>query len=165
MSNEYIVRKDLLVAPILTEQESNKGWRIVYLPGPDDWFKFNLSCNDPLEENRDEEDFLGFALSPRISGGSRLKVEARIQTDSMHLSSVTPLYIREGELKNSPKNPKLMLAGAIIPKQKPRNHVPDRTTQQEATDSITLHFYPGKDNVSHHEVENRILSRLAELGL
>ena len=99
LSNEYVVRKDLLVAPIVPEQESSKGWRSVYLPGPDSWFKFNLSCNDPMKETEKDEDFLGFALGTRIFGGSRLKVEARIETDSVHPSTVTPMYIREGKTK------------------------------------------------------------------
>lgn len=43
----------------------------------------------------------------------------------------------------------LTLLGAIIPKQKPRDHVLDRTTlEEEQADPITVHFYPGKANVN-----------------
>lgn len=80
----------------MTEQESSKGWRSVYLPGPDHWFRFNLSCHDP--ESKADEDFLGYALQASIPGGSRLRVEARIQPNLSDLSRITPMYIREGNV-------------------------------------------------------------------
>ena len=90
------MRKDLLVAPITTEEENRRGWRTVYLPKPNSWFKFNLSCNDPLNEGQEDDDFVGYALTARIQGGRRVRVEARITTVYHHMSSITPLYIREG---------------------------------------------------------------------
>ncbi|KAL8792282.1 MAG: hypothetical protein Q9195_005161 [Heterodermia aff. obscurata] len=132
LSNEFIVRKDLLVAPVTTEEESSKGWRTVYLPGPDSWFKFNLSCNDPVEEKPHYEDFVGYALASKIPGGRRLNVDCRITTAYQHLSDITPMYIREG---------------AIIPKLKPRRYVPDRTGHNvDGPDQLTFHVYPGKNN-------------------
>lgn len=94
LSTEYIVRKDLLVAPILTEQESRRGWRSVYLPGPDHWFRFNLSCEDP--ESKTDEGFFGYALQAIIPGGCRLRAEGRIQPNVTDFSKITPMYIREG---------------------------------------------------------------------
>lgn len=78
----------------MTEKESSKGWRSVYLPGPDHWFRFNLSCHGL--ESEEGEDFLGYALDASIPGGSRLRVEARIQPNVCNLSRITPMYIREG---------------------------------------------------------------------
>lgn len=86
LSNEYIVRKDLLVAPILTEADSTRGWRSVYLPSPDSWFKFNLRCDETI----------GSRLSARLPGGSHIEVAARIDADSSQVVDVTPMYIREG---------------------------------------------------------------------
>ena len=85
-----MVRNDLLVAPILTEQDSAKGWRMVYLPGPDSWFRFNLS----LDESTDN----CHPLSAKERGGSCIKVEARIQQD---MSSITPMFLREGKVEAS----------------------------------------------------------------
>ena len=86
LSNEYVVGRDLLVAPITTEDESHRGWRTVYLPGPDTWFPSNLVIGK-----------LGIALSPRLMGGNAMRVQARIQKDVENLSKVTPMYIREGQ--------------------------------------------------------------------
>ena len=102
MSNEFIVRKDLLVAPITTEEENRRGWRTVYLPGPNSWFKFNLSCNDPLTEGPDDNDFIGCALTTKIQGGCRLRVDAKVTAVYQRLSSITPLYIREGRSRHHP---------------------------------------------------------------
>ena len=52
-----------------------------------------------MKETEKDEDFLGFALGTRIFGGSQLKVEARIQADSVHPSTITPMYIREGKTR------------------------------------------------------------------
>ena len=114
---------------------------------------------DKKEEDENDEDFLGHALCPKLSGGSLLRVEARIQIDSIHLSDLTPMYIREGKGRNLIVLKLLTFVGAIIPKQKPRSHVPDRTTQEEPPDAITLHFYPGKDNVSH-KIQSHLWQRL-----
>ena len=91
------MRKDLLVAPITTVEESSRGWRTVYLPRPDSWFKFNLSCNDVSMENPEDNDFIGYALAARIQGGRRVRVAARITTVYQDLSSIAPMYIREGK--------------------------------------------------------------------
>jgi hypothetical protein len=83
LSNEYIVRNDLLVAPVLKESESQQGWRSVYLPGPDSWFRSNLRWDSP-----------GTALREKFPGGKRIDVATRISKDNFE--DLTPMYIREG---------------------------------------------------------------------
>ncbi len=145
------MRKDLLVAPITTEEETSRGWRTVYLPGPDSWFKFNLSCNDPLKESPKDNDFVGYALAPKIQGGRRVRVDARITTEYQHLSSITPMYIREGRSRRRPLT--IFIdepLGAIIPKLKPRRYVADRTASAVEPEQLTFHIYPGKTNVGEN---------------
>ncbi len=143
------MRQDLLIAPLMTEEDSKRGWRHIYLPRPDSWFIFNLSCTNSLNE-----DLVRHPLEPRLHGGSEMKVEARIpsqQSDMLEISKVTPMFIREGTLRDPRQSDRYSYAmiGAIIPTIKPRAHVPDRTREDcnAPVNAITLNVYPGKNNV------------------
>jgi hypothetical protein len=52
--------------------------------------------------------------------------------------------------QQSPIVPRLLFVGAIIPKIEVRDCVPDPTfkDRDEKPNPITIHVYPGKDNVS-----------------
>jgi hypothetical protein len=43
--------------------------------------------------------------------------------------------------------------GAIIPKVEVRDYIPDPSLPAQDPNPITLHVYPGKDNVCHHRTE------------
>lgn len=42
----------------------------------------------------------------------------------------------------------LMVIGAIIPKIEVRDYIPDPSLPKQPANPITIHVYPGKDNVS-----------------
>lgn len=117
-----MVRNDLLVAPALIP-ESKRSTRKLYLPYPDKWFPMNL---------RPDED-LGAPLLAPVNGGSRVEYDCRLSDQDSQLPYITPMYIREG---------------GIIPKIKVRDYIPDPSLPAQAANPITLHVYPGKDNVS-----------------
>ncbi|GKU08319.1 unnamed protein product [Fusarium langsethiae] len=118
--SQYMVRNDLLVAPALIP-ESKRRTRKLYLPYPDKWFTMNL--------RPDEE--LGAPLIEPANGGSRIEYDCRISDRDSQLPYITPMYIREG---------------AIIPKIKVRDYIPDPSLPAQDVNPITLHVYPGKDN-------------------
>ncbi|KAM0226789.1 hypothetical protein ACHAPO_012072 [Fusarium lateritium] len=118
--SQYMVRNDLLVAPALVPQ-SKRRTRKLYLPYPDKWYTMNL---------RPDED-LGAPLLEPSNGGSRIEYDCRISDQDSQLPYITPMYIREG---------------AIIPKIKVRDYIPDPSLPAQDANPITLHVYPGKDN-------------------
>ncbi|KAH8895231.1 hypothetical protein GQ53DRAFT_855393 [Thozetella sp. PMI_491] len=127
-SADYLVRNDLLVAPLLRPEsakanlpENERSNHVVYLPYPDDWYAMNLRPDDPL----------GVALLRKVQGGSRITYYCPIRYQDDELPYITPMYIREG---------------AIIPKIEPRDYVPDPSLPKQPPNPITVHIYPGKDN-------------------
>ena len=116
-----MVRNDLLVAPALM-QEKDRATRRLYLPYPDKWFPMNLRPDD-----------LGVPLNKAANGGDHIEYDCRISADDAQIPYVTPMYIREG---------------GIIPKIAVRNYIPDPSLPAQDPNPITLHVYPGKDNVS-----------------
>jgi alpha-glucosidase (family GH31 glycosyl hydrolase) len=129
-AHQYLVRNDLLVAPVLYKQSTRQKCRL-YLPYPDAWFPLNLRP-DTIPSAPGEK------LGPRATGGSYVEFDARIAFEDSQLPYVTPMYVREG---------------AIIPQIEVRQSVPDRTRPEfttlvnEPANPITIHVYPGKDNV------------------
>ncbi|KAL7276242.1 hypothetical protein RUND412_000778 [Rhizina undulata] len=122
LDNEYIVRQDLLVAPVMTRQVDAGGHRRIYLPQPDYWYPFNLR----IDGSR------GVPLSPKIEGGSKFDYDAVINSHPDHLPYITPMFIR---------------AGGIIPQIGVRQFVHDPTNGDAAPPNpITIHVYPGKNN-------------------
>ncbi|RPA77141.1 hypothetical protein BJ508DRAFT_213076 [Ascobolus immersus RN42] len=121
-SEDYMVRKDLLVAPALIPQAKRKT-RKLYLPYPDFWFPMNLRPDDPF----------GVPLQSRACGGSHIEYDCRISDQESQIPFTNPMYIREG---------------AIIPKIEVRDYIPDPTdtARQMVANPITLHIYPGKNN-------------------
>lgn len=84
-----MVRHDLLVAPVMHKEDEEGGHRKIYLPQPDNWYKFNLSI---------EDDCLGTPLSSRIEGGSKFDVDAHIASETAFLPQITPMFVREGKI-------------------------------------------------------------------
>ncbi|KAI9729368.1 MAG: hypothetical protein M1834_006892 [Cirrosporium novae-zelandiae] len=120
LQGQYMVRNDLLVAPVLKKESKTGTRRRLYLPRPDSWFQFNLRINGSL----------GVPLS-RVPGGSTIDVYPRISTDESRIPYITPMYVREG---------------GIIPQIQVRPYVPDHSRKFEEPNPITIHVYPGKDN-------------------
>ena len=83
-TNGYIVRNELLVAPIMTEQDWSGGWRSVYLRRPDGWFRSKFSCTTALDT-----DLMHHPLYKRIYGGIEMKVEARIPNNLSDISDIS----------------------------------------------------------------------------
>lgn len=83
-----MVRNDLLVAPVMHKEDEEGGHRKIYLPQPDNWYKFNLGIDSNTH---------GMPLTPRIEGGSKFDVDAHIASDAAFLSQITPMFVREGK--------------------------------------------------------------------
>jgi len=116
-----MVRNDLLVAPALKKNGNDR--HRIYLPFPDKWFPMNLRADEPL----------GTPLLTDVEGGTRIKYNCIISDDDNQVPYTCPMYIREG---------------AIIPKIEVRDYIPDPSLTKQPPNPITLHVYPGKDNVS-----------------
>ncbi|KAG0639095.1 glycosyl hydrolases family 31-domain-containing protein [Tuber brumale] len=125
LDNEYMVRNDLLVCPVMHQQSVSGGHRSIYLPEPDGWYKFNLR----VDNGRPRHD--GVALEKRIPGGSKFEVGARIASEPAFLPIITPMFVREG---------------GIIPQIEVRrhtDHIPG------IANPIFIHLYPGRKTNSY----------------
>ncbi|KAF6826526.1 alpha-1,4-glucan lyase [Colletotrichum musicola] len=120
-SSQYMVRKDLLVAPQLDQVGGGNPPRELYLPYPDHWFPFNLRPDEPF----------GVPLGDQVVGGQRIQYDCRISDVESQIPYTVPMYLREG---------------AIIPKVAVRDFIPDPTTGAQPPNPITIHLYPGKAN-------------------
>lgn len=89
LDNQYVVRRDLLVAPIVESHTVNSGRRIVYLPLTNNWYPFNLRIDGTL----------GVALGKAVEGGSMFSFGAYISPNPADWPYVTPIYIREGRIR------------------------------------------------------------------
>ncbi|KAI1098294.1 glycosyl hydrolases family 31-domain-containing protein [Jackrogersella minutella] len=134
-AHQYLVRNDLLVAPVLYKQ-SQRTTRKLYLPYPDAWYPMNLRPDtDPSAP--------GAPLEPKARGGSYVIYDSHIAYEDSQLPYITPMYIREG---------------AIIPQIEVRQSVPDRTRPDiaslatEPANPITIHVYPGKNQASNSRI-------------
>lgn len=83
-----MVRDHLLVAPVMHKEDQEGGHRKIYLPQPDNWYKFNL---------RIDNHSLGVPLEDRIEGGSKFDVDAHIASEEAFLPQICPMFVREGK--------------------------------------------------------------------
>ncbi|HEU5383818.1 MAG TPA: TIM-barrel domain-containing protein [Ktedonobacteraceae bacterium] len=114
IDDQFFVRNDLLVAPILEPQSQARegGKRDVYLPTGHGWYTF-------MDNKR--------PLAPAIEGGATVReFDARIDPSSDHMGFHVPLYVR---------------AGAIIPTLELEQYVGERHEKGEMN-PITLNIYP-----------------------
>jgi alpha-glucosidase len=115
LNNQFFVRKDLLIAPILEPQSELNGYgkREIYLPTGSDWYCF--------KDNK-------HPLSLPIEGGTTIRdFDAHLDTNSDHLPYILPIHVR---------------AGAIIPTIELEQYVGERNQNGQAN-PITLNIYPG----------------------
>ncbi|RPA96223.1 hypothetical protein L873DRAFT_1791713 [Choiromyces venosus 120613-1] len=125
LDNEYMVRNDLLVCPVMHQQSVAGGHRSIYLPQPDGWYKFNLRIDDGTLRHD------GVPLEKRIPGGSKFEADAHIASEPAFLPNITPMFVREG---------------GIIPQIEVRqhtDHIPGKINP------IFIHLYPGRKTNSY----------------
>ena len=115
MDTEFMVRNDLLAAPILEKQSASNGYgkRDVYLPAGSSWYQF-------MDNKR--------PLGKAIKGGTNIsEFDAHISDEAGHIPYILPLYVR---------------AGAVIPSIELEQYVGQRK-EQGLMNPITLNIYPG----------------------
>jgi alpha-glucosidase len=84
LNNQFFVRNDLLIAPIIEKQSTQNGFgkRDIYLPAGSRWYQF-MDNKKPL-------------LQP-IDGGTTIKdYDAHIEGSNEHMPFILPMYVREG---------------------------------------------------------------------
>ncbi|MDR3170178.1 MAG: hypothetical protein LBU17_00975 [Treponema sp.] len=116
LSNEFFVRKDLLIAPVLDKEspENGHGKRDVYLPQGHNWYAY-------MDNKR--------PLLPAVEGGSTVRdYDAHVNGDAGHVGFIVPMYVREG---------------AIIPTLNVEQYVGEFWDNGMAN-PVTLNIYPGK---------------------
>ncbi|RPA94936.1 hypothetical protein L873DRAFT_1699735 [Choiromyces venosus 120613-1] len=119
LDDQYVVRKDILVAPIIKGSQENPGQnRDVYLPLMYFWYPSNLR---PWDDQ-------GVALGPWVEGGSVINYTAKITNEYSDYPFVTPVYLREG---------------AIIPQVGVRQWIGDL---RNGPNRMKINIYPGRDN-------------------
>lgn len=117
LNNEFFVRKDLLIAPVLRPQSQNNngGKRDVYLPAGSDWYCFADNT---------------MPLGSAVEGGTVVRdFDANINTSGNHIHFIVPMYVR---------------AGAIIPTIEVEQYV-GQLNADGFPNPITLNVYPGKE--------------------
>lgn len=116
LDNEFMVRQDLLIAPVV-EKESNEnghGKRDVYLPAGNRWYQF-VDNRCPLME--------------ALEGGTNVcEFDAHISNDPGHIPYIVPMYVREG---------------AVIPMIELEQYVGEKNEKGQPN-IITLNIYPGE---------------------
>lgn len=116
LNNEFMVRNDLLVAPVLERETEENGYgkRDVYLPSGSNWYQF-MNGKYPLNK--------------AIEGGTNVsEFDAHISEEQYHIPFIVPVYVREG---------------AIIPTIELEQYVGE-CNQNGQPNPITLNIYPGQ---------------------
>jgi alpha-glucosidase len=126
LDDQFFVSRDLLVAPILDEQNKCGGKRDIYLPSGSDWYCFKNN-RQPLEDV--------------VEGGTTIRdFDAHLSADPSHINFIVPIYVR---------------AGAIIPTIEVEKYVGERQANREQYpdgNPITINIYPGEStNVADSE--------------
>ncbi|MDJ0617815.1 MAG: glycoside hydrolase family 31 protein [Calothrix sp. MO_192.B10] len=83
LNDQFFVRDDLLVAPILDPDSEIQSKRDVYLPAGSNWYSFM--------DNK-------FPLTYKIEGGSTINFEAILDASYGKIGFVVPIYVREGAI-------------------------------------------------------------------
>ncbi|WP_293163187.1 TIM-barrel domain-containing protein [Okeania sp. SIO2C9] len=116
LNNEFFVRKDLLIAPVLRPQyeDNNNGRRDVYLPKGSNWYCFVDNV---------------MPLGAATEGGTTIRdFDANINVNGDHIHFIVPIYVR---------------AGAIIPTIEVEQYV-GQLNAEGKPNPITLNVYPGE---------------------
>jgi alpha-glucosidase len=113
ISNQFFVRKDLLVAPLVSPQSQIGDRRDVYLPAGSNWYSF-------MDNTR--------PLAAKVEGGTTVRdFYAPLEASPERIGFVVPLYVREG---------------AILPTIELEQYVGERNAHG-LPNPITLNIYPG----------------------
>jgi alpha-glucosidase len=114
LNNQFFIRKDLLIAPILDPQSDSNahGKCDVYLPAGSDWYAF-------MDNKR--------PLMSAVEGGTTVQdYDAHIDDSPDHIGFIVPIYVR---------------AGAIIPTIELEQYIGQRNALNQPN-PITLNIYP-----------------------
>ncbi|MGC1377650.1 MAG: hypothetical protein WA821_15555, partial [Anaerolineales bacterium] len=119
LNNEFIVGKNILVAPVLEPQSqsgyNNFGKRDVYLPAGSNWYCFMDNV---------------MPLSAAVDGGATIRdFDANLNLYGSHINFIVPMYVR---------------AGAIIPTIELEQYV-GQLNSEGKPNPITLNIYPDPD--------------------
>lgn len=117
LDDQFFVGRDLLVAPILDEENKYRGKRDIYLPSGSDWYCFKNN-RQPLDSS--------------VEGGTTIRdFNAHLSADPNHINFIVPIYVR---------------AGAIIPTIEVEQYVGERHEHPDKYpdgNPITINIYPG----------------------
>lgn len=117
LNDEFFVRNDLLIAPVLRPQseDNNNGRRDVYLPAGSNWYCFVDNV---------------MPLGAAVEGGTTIRdFDANLNTHGNHIHFIVPMYVR---------------GGAIIPTIELEQYV-GQLNAEGKPNPITLNVYPGKE--------------------
>ncbi|MBE9212004.1 alpha-glucosidase [Plectonema cf. radiosum LEGE 06105] len=127
LDDQFFVGRDLLVAPILDQENNCRGKRDIYLPTNSNWYCFKNN-RQPLDN--------------AVEGGTTIReFDAHLSNNPNHINFIVPMYVR---------------AGAIIPTIEIEQYVGERQEHPELYpdgNPITINIYPGEStNVADDEV-------------
>ncbi len=114
LDNQFMVRNDLLIAPVLEQQSQANGYgrRDVYLPAGYCWYCYMDNT---------------LPLSNAVEGGTTVRAfDAGLHLDGAHIGFLLPTYVR---------------AGAILPTIELEQYVGERNRQGQPN-PVTLNVYP-----------------------
>lgn len=115
MDNQFLVREDLLIAPVIDKQAGENDWgrRDIYLPATSDWYAFTDG---------------GRPLAAAVEGGRTIAgYDAHIDSDPNHIPYIVPMYVR---------------AGAILPMLDVEQYVGQKN-ETGLPHPLTFQIYPG----------------------
>ena len=130
LDDQFFVGRDLLVAPILDQENNCRGKRDIYLPTNSNWYCFTNN-RQPLDN--------------AVEGGTTIReFDAHLSNNPNHINFIVPMYVR---------------AGAIIPTIEIEQYVGERQEHPELYpdgNPITINIYPGdQTNVADDETNTK----------
>lgn len=117
LNTQFMVRNELLVAPVLEKESSvnGHGTRDIYLPAGNQWYQFN-NHQAPLQ--------------PALDGGTTvMDFDASINNDPGHIPYIVPLYVK---------------AGAVVPVLELEQYVGEKNAKGQPN-PLVLYVYPGAE--------------------